>query len=690
MVVLGALWQPLLAQSTLWYEDRFTDNKGRWTSMKTNGLAAQYTDSGLVLTTKSNMQVERVGAKPCYIDPNKDLTVEFSFKWLAGKPDNGLSITYAFKNDFQHYRMFWNKGRLLPMTMEGSEPVLAKNAAPGDISAAINVPYVFRLEKRGDQVRYYMNGKPAGGHMFTGKWLGGFTIELFGQQPQTLLFRQLKLWQDNTLNLVDGAATPLKRVNLGEQINQATTEIAPIVTADGQTLYFTVSDDTKPELDQEVYFSRLNASGTWQARQPIGSPINNNAGNNVVSASPDNNSLMLLNQYNPDGSYKTIGFSISNRESWGWAVPENIVVDDFYVKSRFVNACLAPDNKTLILGVKRDDTAGEEDLYVCFKKPTGDWTKPKNMGRTLNTIFTESTPFVAADNKSLYFCSEGHPGYGGLDIFVSRRLDDTWLNWSTPQNLGSFINSAGMDAYFTLPASGKKAYMVSIDNPERNEDIFEIELPVGARPMPSVLVTGKVVNQKNQKPLSARITYRDLESDTELGTAISNPVDGSYTLVLPAGRTYRFLAQRDSFYAQNENVDTRNLNGYEEIRRDLRMIPIEKGMTFRLNNLFFDFSKSELQSASYPELNQLVQILTEKTNLTILISGHTDHIGDDASNLKLSQARADAVKAYLLEKGIEAKRLQTKGFGESKPVAPNTTDEGRRLNRRVEVTILNS
>jgi outer membrane protein OmpA-like peptidoglycan-associated protein len=679
-----------MAQSTLWYEDRFTDNKGRWTSMKTEGLAAQYTDSGLVLTTKNSTLIERVGAKPCYIHPNKDLTFEFSFKWLSGKPDNGLSISYAFKNDFQHHRMFWNKGRLLPMTIEGSEPVLARNASPGDVIPAVNVLYVFRLEKRGDQVRYYMNGKPAGEHMFTGRWLGGFTIELFGQQPQTLLVKHFKLWQDNTLNLVDGADTPLKRVNLGDNINQATTEIAPMITADGQTLYFTVSDEAKPELDQEVYFSRLGANGLWQPRQPIGSPINNNAGNNVVSASPDNNSLMLLNQYHPDGAYKTIGFSISNRESWGWAVPENIVVDDFYVKSRFVNACLAPDNKTLILGVKRDDTTGEEDLYVCFKKPTGSWTKPKNMGRALNTLFTESTPFVAADNKTLYFCSEGHPGYGGLDIFMSRRLDDTWLNWSVPQNLGPFINSAGMDAYFTVPASGKKAYMVSIDNPERNEDIFEIELPVGARPTPSVLITGKVVNQKTQKPLSARITYRDLESDTELGTAISNPVDGSYTLVLPAGYTYRFLAQRDSFYAQNENVDTRGLNGYEEIRRDLQMIPIEKGMTFRLNNLFFDFSKSELQPASYPELNQLVRILTEKPNLTILIGGHTDHIGDDASNLRLSQARADAVRAYLLEQGIAPGRLQTKGFGESKPVAPNTTDEGRKLNRRVEVTILNS
>lgn len=189
-------------------------------------------------------------------------------------------------------------------------------------------------------------------------------------------------------------------------------------------------------------------------------------------------------------------------------------------------------------------------------------------------------------------------------------------------------------------------------------------------------------------PLEATITYRNLKTDEILGTAHSSPMDGSYKIVLTAGNIYSFLAEKEEFIATSENFNTQNLTEYTEIKRDLLLTPIEVGQTIRLNNVFFDTGKYDLRDESYADLNRVVKLMNQNPNMRIEVAGHTDNVGSDASNLTLSQNRANAVCEYITGKDIDKSRLTCKGYGESKPVVSNTTEDGKQQNRRVEFTIL--
>ncbi|MDP4237670.1 MAG: OmpA family protein, partial [Bacteroidota bacterium] len=298
------------------------------------------------------------------------------------------------------------------------------------------------------------------------------------------------------------------------------------------------------------------------------------------------------------------------------------------------------------------------------------------------------TPFLAADGKTLYFASDGFSGYGSTDMFLSRRLDDTWQHWSEPENLGPDFNTPDWDAYFTIPASGDYAYFVSRQGAIGEADVFRAKLPASLQPSAVVLVMGKVIDAKTGKPLEATIHYEVLPGGKEAGIAHSNPVTGQYKISLPSGALYGFRAEANGYLAVNENLDVKKLDAYAEIKRDLKLVPAEVGQTVRLNNLFFDFNKSELKSESFAELDRLVELLKASPKMEVEIVGHTDNVGNDATNKKLSNDRAIAVRNYLVSKSIAAKRLKTIGYGSSKPLASNETEEGRQQNRRVEFTIL--
>jgi outer membrane protein OmpA-like peptidoglycan-associated protein len=311
-----------------------------------------------------------------------------------------------------------------------------------------------------------------------------------------------------------------------------------------------------------------------------------------------------------------------------------------------------------------------------------------NVGPTVNSSGWEASPFLAADNVSLYFATNGHPGYGSADILVTKRLDTTWTKWSPPQNLGPDINSSGWEAYFTLPASGRYAYVVSEKNSLGGIDIFRVKLPEALKPRPVVMVFGKVLNSKTKEPLEATIQYNDLTTNKQSGLAVSNVRDGSYKIVLTAGEAYSFLAKKENYYSVSENIDVLKLNEYREIERNLYLAPIDVGETILLNNLFFDFNQSNLRKESAAELDRMVALLQERFSMMVEIVGHTDNVGSDAYNQTLSVNRAAAVKKYLLSKGIQSDRIQVSGYGKTKPSGSNDTEEGRQLNRRVEFTIL--
>jgi outer membrane protein OmpA-like peptidoglycan-associated protein len=300
------------------------------------------------------------------------------------------------------------------------------------------------------------------------------------------------------------------------------------------------------------------------------------------------------------------------------------------------------------------------------------------------------TPYLAPDGVTLYFSSNRPGGLGDNDIWITKRLDKTWQKWSEPVNLGSPINTPDWDAFFTLDAGGEYAYMTSSLGGYGQSDIVRVKLLEKEKPNPVVLVSGNVYNKKTNQPLSASLVYETLPDGIVAGNGISDPADGAFKIVLPYDKNYGIRATADKFFAISENLNLDSLvkAGYKEIHKDLYLVPIEIGQIVRLNNVFFDFDKWDLRPESYVELDRVVKLLNENPTIEIEMSAHTDSRGSDEYNFKLSDNRARSVMEYILSKGIAANRITSQGYGETKPVATNDTDEGRQWNRRVEFKIV--
>ncbi|HNQ12290.1 MAG TPA: OmpA family protein [Bacteroidia bacterium] len=471
---------------------------------------------------------------------------------------------------------------------------------------------------------------------------------------------------------------------LSNNINSTYTEVNPVISPDGKVLFINRKDFPPHTNDDEIWYSVLDEEGEWGAVKQLGAPLNNSNHNFVNSITPDGNVMLLGNQYFKDSpdSYGS-GFSISKKAKDGWGFPENALIKNFVNKDRYVNFYMSNDAKKVFMNIRAEDTRGTSDLYVSFLQKDGSWSQPKNLGTTINSTGSECCAFLAADNQTLYFASDGHNGYGSSDIFMSRRLDDSFTKWSEPLNMGKVLNSNQWDAYYTIPASGEYAYFV------RNSDIYRVRLTPEQKPLPVFLVRGKVLDRKNSNPIpNAKIYYEYLIDGIEAGTAASSVEDGTYTIVLPFGHRYGFMASAINYLSISDHIDATQLKEYTEINRDLYLVPAEVGQTIRLNNIFFDFAKATLRKESEPELNRIVDFLKQNSSIEISLSGHTDDVGNDDANLQLSIQRAAAVKEYLVQSGINENRLSSQGFGEQNPVASNDTEEGRQLNRRVEFTIL--
>jgi len=482
-----------------------------------------------------------------------------------------------------------------------------------------------------------------------------------------------------------------KKENLGKSVNSTYAELMPVIAPDGKTLYMIRDDDPKNVKNngtptQDIYYCEMQIDGSWSKAKSIGSPLNNDKHNFVSSVTPDGNKLLVNGIYVGETS-KGLSFASKNNKGT-WDTPKKLDIKNYYNNNSYNEFSLSNSGKILVLSIEQDDSYGDKDLYVCFLQDDGSWSAPINMGMQVNTGSDESTPFLAADDKTIYFSSSGYSTFGSNDIFVTRRLDDTWKNWSEPQNLGPQLNTSNWDAYYTITASGDYAYFISSANSLGGTDVFRVALPKEVKPDPVVMVSGKVLNAKTNEPISANISYQLLPEGKEVGIASSNPNDGSYKIVLPSGKKYAFSASAPGFIAVNENMDLSELKEYKEVTKDLFLVPIEVGQTVRLNNIFFDIGKADLLSESYLELDKLVKVMNQNPTMEIEIEGHTDNVGSDPFNLSLSKNRAKAVYDYLISKGIDASRIKSNGYGETKPLATNDNDEGRAQNRRVQFTIV--
>ena len=535
--------------------------------------------------------------------------------------------------------------------------------------------------------------------------------------------------------------------NLGSAVNSEFSELNPVISPDGRTLYFGrknhpanrygVKGSETISGSQDIWFSE-KVGDTWSTARRLSEVLNRDQYNTILSISPDGQTILLKGAY-VNGAYETRGFSISNKTTAGWTVPVKVEIPGYEQMSKGKNeyAYLTMDGKAILLAFARKKNSEDDDLYVSFFED-GRWTRPLELGEEINTKYSETTPFLSADGKTLYFSSDRPGGQGSQDIYLTRRLDDTWQHWRKPQNLGSPINSEEYDAYYSISAKGDYAYFMSGKGSLGKKDLFRLALEsppggglvnesegkesggseaggkVGNAPAdaamgdnrlgntsarsvtsqdsdPVVLLSGTVLNQQTGKvPEDASVTYEDLSTGKVLGQAKPDPATGKYKLVLPFGKNYGITAKAKGLIPASTNIDLSIMKGrYLELDdRDLSMVPLVKGNTATINNLFFDLGKAILKPESTPELKRILQVMTENKSLVIEISGHTDNTGSDEINNKLSLERANAVKENLLKGGIDTARIRTKGFGKSKPKADNATEEGRQINRRVEIEIL--
>lgn len=766
-----------------------------------------------------------------------------------------------------------------------------------------------------------------------------------------------QLGEDERLELLSQVVT---RRNLGLHVNTTFDEVKPVVSVDGQRLYFsrqfapTNQGGSKDMLD--IYYSDL-INGSWSEATNIGSPLNNMNPNGVASVTADGRNLLLINRYRKDGLYD-LGLSITERENDSWGYPQDVDIEGFVNKNDFVDYSLSPNGDVLIMAIENKESIGDQDLYVSFYKGENSWTKPQNLGYALNTANEDFSPFIAPDGVTLYFASAGHGGLGGSDIFYTRRLDDTWLNWSEPINMGESVNTPGFDGYFSISANSNIAYVVSQTGGRANSrDIYQVRIPPELTPQESYMLVGTVYNAATNSPVSdaevaiaggtiqrpnvlrtdemggfkvmlpkagdfnASISADGYESLTEpldiadLGkqkgevrndfylnpavvakpqtviaarpqpnpTPVStitaslsgnpvitelpryeqktiptefmeeekiynlyfkvvdavtneeiphsslvfgldameeeplsvnnnrlgnysrqmtmeestiylkaeaagykterkvippddwknrmdkefviylNPIQGQeapqpstggldsepakqlesyklngvaskpksrileisgnvfdaktqkpipatvkvtsqgkdkddvykanpqgfFKLANPEWNTYELEILHEGYYTKNESLHIERVLDDRGIARVVYYLePIEKGEKITLNNLWFIQSTPELVEFSYPVLDSLGQVMIDNPGLEIKLTGHTDGIGDFQKNQNLSELRVEVIREYIIGMGVHPKRIRTEAFGSRFPIASNAREETRKLNRRVEVTIL--
>jgi outer membrane protein OmpA-like peptidoglycan-associated protein len=621
-----------------------------------------------------------------YVDPLKDFSLEATFTQVDGKDDNGIGFIWGYDgkdalNSFTFtsngYYRIWCSERSLEISDEwrkaiGVNPMGKENK--------------LKVEQRKGTLYYYLNGK----QLTTTKmfpWYGKY-LGFVAYTQMNVLIDDFTLANDIKIKLPATLERPGAKENLGAAINSVYDEVSPKISADGKILYFgrkESPDNVGGVNDKEdIWESKSQDGKTWSNAVNLGPPVNTNTVNNLISVSTDNNTLLF---------HANDGFAFMNRTSTGWSALEDQGIH-FDNESDYLEGCLSPDGKAIIFVAKLKANAfykaedKERDIYVCLKLGNRKWTAPIHTGRVLNSAGDEYSPFLSADGKTLYFATNGRPGYGDVDIFMSKRLSDDWKQWSEPVNLGLGINTVGFDAYYTLPASGEFAYMVSNIQTVGLADIIRVKLPESVKPDPVVLISGKVLNSKTQKPTSAMIRFDDLRTGKEVGEARADPKTGDYKIALPAGKNYGYHAAAPGYLSLNENLELVDLKTYSELKKDLYLIPIEIGESIQLRNVFFVQSKAELKSESYPELDRLVKIMNDNPTIEIELNGHTDNRGVPEANLALSEQRVAAVKSYLVSKGITAGRITGKGYGGTRPMVENSNEQNRQFNRRVEFKIV--
>lgn len=529
--------------------------------------------------------------------------------------------------------------------------------------------------------------------------------------------------------------------NIGTSINTEYPEYGVTLSADesimmvtskrpGSTGFDVISEkDIKKEHQEEdyaedIYMSTKNSDGTWKMVENMGKPINGPEHDATVNLSADGMSLLMYNSDNGGDLFE------SHLEGDKWSKPKNIgkPINSKYHDS---HATYSPDKKRIyFVSSREEDNYGIIDPASPFPGKTHDiyysdwnaekeeWGDAKNIGPVINTPYNEAGVFMHPDGRTLYFSSEGHNSMGSYDIFKSV-FDDKTGQWSKPENLGYPVNGPDVDAFFVISANGRRGYFAANHaDSEGEEDIYVItflgpvkkavlisednllaseknpisqkiiEPKVAMNTAKTTILKGRTLDEMTGEPVGSSIELVDNKKNKVVATFKSNTSTGKFLVSLPSGTNYGIAVKAEGYLFHSENFDLPDTAAYQEVEKDIYLKKVVVGKSIVLRNIFFDVAKSSLRSESTAELNRLVALMVENPSIRIEIGGHTDNVGSDEYNQKLSENRAKSVVDYLIENGINKGRLEWKGYGEASPIAGNDTPEGRQQNRRTEFKII--
>lgn len=712
------------------WTDEFEDNHNYWWNNKIEkGNSNWKVGNGkysFVHHDESGWQCTYV---PYYIVPEKDWSLEMEVQFQEINDNSTTGIIFGRGNGNFHYlRLISDYAYEVGVYYKGEFRALVQGDLPSPIKTGKDVH--LKVERKGTRMIYKVNE----------------TI-VFNTYPRKFFGQNIGIWMQGDIKMVADwiqvkhPEYVVPHVNdygeyevvaLGSEVNTNDDELSPRVSADGASLYF-IRDEAnwaKYEKDQDIFVAQSAGNGKWGKAVDIGPPLNDDSPNFVVGVHADNNTLYLGNVYEKDGPGGQ-GMSTTSRTKNGWEYPKEFKINQFKNNDDEVSYAPSTDGTILIISMEGDDTHGSDDIYVSLLQDDGTWSKPKNIGTHVNTAQDEITPFLAADNRTLYFTSDGYLGYGMYDVFVTKRIGDGWTHWTTPVNVGPTINSEYDELYFSITADGSNAYFsrfnYATNQDKPSTDIYNLKLKdahdnhiitlnaealamdmdqasamafevstseikktdSSIKPEPVTIVKGKVIDADTKRPLSAEIVYRDLATGKIEGTATSDPQTGEYTIVLPHGSSYGYQATADGHLSTQQNMQiTEHKDNVAMVEQNLKLVPLKSGAVTNLNNVFFETGNAKILDPSHQELNYLIHLMQDHPTMKIHLVGHTSDKGSPAGLLQLSKNRAEAVKTYMVKRGIKSTRVTTEGKGMSQPRVANDSEVHRKQNRRVEFKII--
>ncbi len=510
---------------------------------------------------------------------------------------------------------------------------------------------------------------------------------LNSEKDHTVRIDQVKIWQGHNEYALAHQSEKLsyQPLPLSDTVNCFPMQYFPVLTADNRQLVFTKRQGRGHEDDEDIFISAKDASGRWTTPVSISDNINSDLREGASTISADGRH-MIFTACGVKNTYGSCDLFESKKTGDTWSQPVNLgpLVNS---AAWDVQPSLSADGQELYFVSTRKGGVGGSDIWYSRKDSTGRWMRAQNLGNVINTKYDEISPFIHVNNRNLYFSSNAHPGFGGLDIFVTEKVDK---KWTTPKNMGAPLNNYEDQFSFFVTADGKRAYYSKDEGGKKNfTKLYTTPLPESVQVQYySNVVRGRVSDKQTDRPLQAFVELYDIQKNERISVVQSDSLSGEYTIVLTQGAEYALYSTSPGYLFKSLSFNYTAASHQSPVEVNIELELIKTNATAVLNNVFFETDRYDLKEKSLTELQEVARFLLDNPKIRVEIGGHTDNVGTAAYNFQLSQKRAQSVASYMVRQGIESSRIIQKGYGSQQPVKPNDTEENRRVNRRIEFKIV--